>query len=330
MTTRILRTFMLVALLAVGVVGEGIGQEDTPFTVFNVYSLGDIGSAAAPYHSDFQGLSGAAGSAWFNYMSLNDLGLVPSEYSIFLGGEITMTGDVNNGGIQAGGLMTLTNVSVDGPLSGGADLIANGITCAGDVQVAGTADITASTISGTVFEGVPFTPIWDHAEVSAFFIERSAFYGSHSATLPYTVNFGEIRFNAVEEGNVFEIDASVFPTAWGVRVSGSAGQTVIINVHGTDADISWLTWTLSGSIQRHNILLNFVDAQTLYITETIALCNILAPLAATDFPAGLVEGGLWVGDLQGGGQVNYGFFAEPDPSVPTSHISWGQLKETYR
>ncbi len=71
------------------------------------------------------------------------------------------------------------------------------------------------------------------------------------------------------------------------------------------------------------------EAETLEISNVEVLGSILAPHAATYFPSGLVQGGLWVGDLKGGGQVNYGFFIEPEPSTAVGETSWGELKSRY-
>ena len=54
----------------------GFGAQTTqaadinPFN-FNVYSLGDIGTSGSGYGSDYQGVAGAAGSAYFTNFSLN-------------------------------------------------------------------------------------------------------------------------------------------------------------------------------------------------------------------------------------------------------------------
>lgn len=325
--TQVLPVLVLIALC---VFGQASADGESPFMYFNVYSLGDIGSPAAPYHSDYQGLSGAAGSVWLYDMSLNDIGPVPSTYAIFVGGAFTMTGAVNNGGVEAGDLIGVTQFSVDGDMSGGADLLAVGGLCTGDITVAGSADIQSFTVQGSVYEGVPFVPECDHTAVSAFFTERSAFYGAMSPTQSYTYSGGEIWFDATDLVAVFEVDASVVDTAWGVKISGTEDQTVIINVTGTVASLTYMDWTLTGTIERSRILVNFLEAETLEISNIEVLGSILAPHAAVYFPSGLVQGGLWVGNLDGGGQVNHGIFIEPEPSSATENVSWGRVKALYR
>ena len=305
--------------------------DQSPFTSFNVYSLGDIGCQSSPYHSDFQGLSGARGSVWFSSMSLNDLGLVASDYAIFVGGAFDMTGAVNNGGIEATGSMHLHSISVAGDISGGADLVASGGLCEGDLRVAGTADLQSFTVTGNIYEGYAFIPTWDHEWVSAFFTERSAYYGALDETGSYELQWGEVLFSADADINVFFIDADVIDAAWGVRITGSDGQSVIINIAGPQGSLSCMSWQLTGTIERSRVLVNFVEAQSLEIVGIEVLGSVLAPCAATSFPSGLVQGGLWVADLQGGGQVNYGYFEEPDePPTPADISSWGRLKAAFR
>lgn len=82
--------------------------------------------------------------------------------------------------------------------------------------VAGEAQLPGFTVAGYVQEGAPFNPTWDH-------------------------DWGEIVFIGNEELNVFFVDASVLADAWGVKINASAGQTVIVNVNGSDAEITYMS-----------------------------------------------------------------------------------------
>ncbi|MBD3237947.1 MAG: choice-of-anchor A family protein, partial [Candidatus Eisenbacteria bacterium] len=307
------------------------GAEESPFEFFNVYSCGDIGTAEAPYHSDFQGLSGASGSAHFRSMSLNDLGAIPSDYAIFVGGDFEMTGAVNHGGVEAAGDLRLHSISVDGDLAGGGDLDADGGLCDGDVRVAGNAQLAGFTVTGSVTEGAVFSPTWDHDWVADYLRSRSTDFAAYAATAEYEERWGELIFRGSEQLNVFCVEAAALETAWGVTIEAAEGQTVIVNVRGSDAELTYMSWRLSGGIARSGVLLNFYEAATLEITGIEVLGSILAPQAIVQFPAGLVQGGLWVGELRGGGQVNQGSFTEPqDPPTPARMKSWGAMKATFR
>jgi len=315
-------------VLAVSVLpAAGTGVD--PFLYFNVYSLGDIGSAASPYHSDYQGIGGCAGSAWFSGMSLNDVGAVSSKYSFHAGGSFTFTGAVNNGGVEAGGDIALTGVSVQGDVVSGGNVTGNGGSVSGDLTAAGTATLTGLTVSGTVSEGVPFTADVDLGAVSSFFLARSTYYGLLPATASPSVG-GQVVFTGVSGTNVFDVDASAIDAAWGVAVNAPADATVIVNVRGTLGKITSMDWQVNGGIPLDQVLIHFPEADSLHITGVAVRGNVLAPGASCAFPSGLVTGGLWVGSLRGGGQVNHGFFTEPEPPTSVKSASWGSVKKLWR
>ncbi|MBN1827380.1 MAG: choice-of-anchor A family protein [Candidatus Eisenbacteria bacterium] len=318
---------VLTAVLLPGAAAAGSGVD--PFLFFNVFSLGDIGSAASPYHSDYQGIGGCAGSAWFSGMSLNDVGPVPGDFAFFAGETFTFTGAVNNGGVEAGGDVFLTGVSVQGDVVSGGDVTGSGGSVNGDLTAAGTATLTALTVSGAVSEGIPFTPTVDPDAVSSFLLARSTYYGALPATGSPFVG-GQVAFNGAAGTNVFDVDASAIDAAWGVAVVAPAEATVIVNVRGTAGAITNMDWQVSGGIPLDHLLIHFPEADSLRITGVAVRGNILAPHAICDFPSGLVTGGLWVGELRGGGQVNHGFFTEPQPPTSVRSASWGSVKRMFR
>lgn len=324
------RTALLCILGAALGALPGPAAGESPFERFAVFSLGDIGSTEQPYHSDFQGEAGAAGSAVFFGMSLNDLGLPGGAVSFIAGGDFTFTGSVRNGGVEAGGDVTLMAVSIEGDLKSGGDVAGNGGTIDGDVTAAGSVSLTSLTVGGETRSGEPYVPTEDLGAAAGFFLERSDHYASLTPTGTPAVG-GQVVFDAGPGVNVFEVDAPAVDAAWGAWIRGPAGATVIVNVLGAAGALTNMDWQVTGGVGLDEVLVHFPEATSLEIRGVAVFGNVLAPRAATRFPAGLVVGGLWVGDLQGGGQVNYGTFVEPD-DTPTStrSTSWGSIKKTFR
>ena len=322
---RLLILGLIVGLCAAPAAAEGFN----PFEFFNVYSLDAIGSQASPYHSDFQGIGGAGGDCHFSYFSINDLGLIPSPYSLHVGGTLAFTGAIRNGGIEGAGAMILTGVSVEGDIACGADFTGNGGSSSGDISAAGTVALTGFTVGGAVSEGQPFVPCIDLDAVSSFFLDKSDEFAGWADTGTPSIG-GQVVFTATLPGvNVFTVDATALDSAWGVLVQGSGESWVIVNVFGTTAALTTMDWQVQG-IDPSHVLFNFPEALSLLIHQVGVVGNLLAPHALCDFPAGLVTGCLWVGELQGGGQVNFGFFTEPTPPTDTESRSWGDLKRLYR
>jgi len=326
--SRVLVCLLALAALPGFVLGSPTPAD--PFLYFNVYSLGNIGSGASPYHSDYQGIGGCAGSAWFSSMSLNDVGLVPSDWAFHAAGDFTMTGDVNNGGIEATGDVALTSFSVDGGVTSGGDVTGTGGTIDGDLIAAGAVALSGVTVTGSTLDYTAFSAACDHGSVSDFLTARSAYYAALPVT-GSTIVGGQVVFNAVSGTNVFSVDATAIVAAWGVAIQGPPDATIIVNVAGATAAFESMAWTVAPSVDPCRVLINVPSANTLTIQGINLIGNVLAPHAATSFPSGLVTGALWIGDLQGGGQVNDGGgFCEPEQPTSVKTTSWGSVKSMFR
>ena len=88
---------------------------ENPFGYFNVYSLGDIGSSSDKYHSDFQGVGGAAGDVFFSSFSLHGMES-DSDYVLHTGGSATLTGSYLKG-VEIGGDAHLGNLNINGTVA---------------------------------------------------------------------------------------------------------------------------------------------------------------------------------------------------------------------
>ncbi|MCK5113495.1 MAG: choice-of-anchor A family protein [Phycisphaerae bacterium] len=293
-----------------------------PFGYFNVYSLKDIGTSNSPYTSDYQGIAGAAGNASFNTFSLADVDTRP--YSLHAGGNIQLGGGTYHGNVEALGNAVLPGGgSIFGDLTVGANATASGGgTISGAVVAGGTANFSPSyTVSGGITQHATINPVLDagdYNDISQFFLDTSASIGAAAPTGVVVDKYGELILNASSGVNVFNIDADEYYGAWGATVNGPADAIVWVNIIGTSVNLDWTDWVYNG-VGAGNVLLNFPDATSINFDGGGHAVNTLAPLADVSFPYGLITGNLIVGDLQGGGQVNLGFYDHggevPEPAT---------------
>ena len=291
---------------------------DGPLGYFNVYSLGDIGSASAPYHSDFQGPAGAAGDVHFARFSLADV-KVPAGFALHVGASARLGGGSYHGSVEAGGDVELGFLDISGNIASGGD-VSNfgGGTVGGDVVASGSVSLTQQmTVYGDKTSGAPYSPRVDHAAMSEFFRTSSDAIGALSETTSATDSWGMLSISAESGENVVSLDGTVLRRAWGLSITGPEDAVVYINIPNETVSLNWTGWEYRGGISAGDVLLNMPNAARLTLSSANAV-NILAPNAETYFGAGLIEGVLVVGDLQGGGQVNIGGFNHtpvPEPSA---------------
>jgi len=287
---------------------------------FNVFSLGDIGAASAAYHSDFQGIAGLGGDAYFSSFSLHDIATAGpgTPYSLYAGGDVRITGSINNGGIEAGGSVFINGANVDGTIRAGGNLDGTGGTVLGDAILGGS-DLTGFpvTVHGTVSTDVSFESSQDVSEVGDFFLDASNLIGGMPATTPTGLRYGEILIDLQPGINVAEISSAVLNAAWGVRITGPADATLYINVPDASVAFNSLVWNYQNGMSAEHTLLNLANAETFGLSNGDHQVNILAPRADTYFPHGLVTGNLIAGSLTGGGQVNDGGFRGEIPEPAT-------------
>ena len=312
--------FVIASIVLAAVSISLAGPVDDPMGYFNVYSLGDIGSPSAKYHSDFQGVCGAAGDVYFSSFSLSLPGHASSTgYTLHTGGSATLTG-AYHGSLEIGHNAHLGGLSVAGSVVAGGDIISfSGGQIAGDAIAGGAVALSgAMTVHGDKVSGAVFEPAVNHAALSAHLLATSAEIGAMPDTAVITDRWGGLSMVAHSGVNVVSIEGAALKRAWGFSIAAPADAVVYINVLGETVNLDWTGWSYVGGITPDDVLVNMPEATTLGLTSANA-ANILAPRALATFPAGLVTGALIVGDLQGGGQVNLGSFSHgwpvPEPAT---------------
>ncbi len=275
----------------------------------NVVLRGDLGSEADPYQSDFEGAAAVLGDVWVASFSLNDVceDMVP--YSLFAGGEVQITGAINNGGIEAAGDIALVGASVAGSVFGGGDLLEGSGTIEGDLVLAGEDHAGLSiTVEGGIAEHCPYTPVLDLEALEGWFVQASASVAALEPTCTASERWGELSIEIQEGVNVVELEPEDLEDAWGVTIRGPAEAELYINLSGTQLALDGMVWTYLDGVQAETVLLNLPEVNDLDIIQGDHHVNMLAPHAEVEFPSGLVSGNLVAASLQGGGQVNCGHF----------------------
>jgi len=320
--------FLLVIMISFvnsGAIGEGL----TPFTQFNLYSRGNIGSVGAPYQGDIAGVGASDGSAWIGETSINGSGSNQMDFSFYCTGDLTIAGEINHSGLHVGANLLILGATVNGDVIAGSHVSGNGGSVLGDITAGGMVVMTSAYVSGAVNQYVPYLPPITWSYVDNFYITKAQQYREMPATGTPSVG-SLIQIDATTLVNVVALDASDLASAWSVTVTGDDGVAVIINVSGMDIDLANMDWQLSDGIERTNVLINCYEATSLDIENTTVVGNVLAPFAACDFSSGTIEGALWVGSLSGAGDVNEGFFSEPDESTKVMfEESWGAIKRLF-
>lgn len=289
------------------------GPVDDPFGYFNLYSLGDVGSASAPYQGEIIGVAGAAGNVYFS-SALHGHNS-STGYALHAGGSAALTGTYL-GSLDVGGNVRLGGAGVAGSLVAGGDVTSSaGGAIGGDVIAAGAISLPESVIvNGTRQSGVAYTPRVNHEALSDYFAEAAMNIGLREDTGQWTEDGGHIRFQGQAGVNVITVDAATLKGAWAVTIEAPEGAVVYVNVPDGAVELDGTAWRYEGGLDAADVVLNLPFAMSLDLSSTNAV-NVLAPFATTYFDCGLLAGTLVVGDLQGGGQINPSSFEQGD-SIP--------------
>lgn len=285
---------------------------------FNVFSRSTIGTPGQGYGSDFQGASGAVGDVNFNGFTVKGVGGTSPSLArgFYGGGNFTLQGSVDHDGIEVAGNVTLNSGSVNGIVRAGGNLggssgSVNGNAWLGGIKTTGN----PLTVSGSLNENEPFSPTVNLGAVSSYFANVGNFAANHAPTTNFSMNFSQMVINATGPLTVVNITAANLAGVWGIHVVG--GGTVVVNLAGTNLNLTGLTWSYAGGSSAQKTLLNMNQATSINMQGSNEV-NMLAANAAVNFSSGLVTGNLIVGSLTGSGQVNWGGGFEGGSDIPSA------------
>ena len=100
----------------------------------------------------------------------------------------------------------------------------------------------------------------------------------------------------------FSVSGSNLAGSFGITFSGTASETVVINVSGTADSLPNVGYTLTGGLTVDHVLFNFYQATSLAIGSGKG--SVLAPYAAVNFASGSLDGEIIAKSLTGGGETH--------------------------
>ena len=238
-------------------------------TPFNVFVTGD----ASLQGSDSQGALAVGGNATLRDYSVG--ATLPNSQGtrdvLVVGGNLTFTnGAVQNGNAVYGGSGTLTNVVF--PQGGSA-------------RQGSVLDFNAAT---TQLRGL------------------SASYATLASNGTASVQNGVLTLSGSSPTlNVFTVAGNAVAGARSITINAPSSATVLVNIDGTTGGFTNASFTLNG-VDTSHVLYNFYQTTALTLQNVAIQGSILAPSAAIDFTAGVINGTLVGASFNGGGQSNTG------------------------
>lgn len=280
----------------------------------NVAVFGDIGSASLPRGADYDGAAAATGNVWYKSFSVNfDAHNAVGPISHYVGGTLSWDGgQVYHGGLEVHGNVNLSGVGVAGSvLTGGSLGGIGGGAITGNVETAGQCSWCTqpgSSVSGATVAPAPFQESLDLPQLQTYFMcvsnQLAQSVNNPTAGAQVTNQYGHLYISLVAgQRNFVTIAAGLLLSAWQITIQGTATSELIINVPDTVVILNTLVWDYQGVLEG-KVLLNMAFATTVTVTSGPHTVVFLAPWAVLDFPQGVIEGNVIVGQLMGGnGQI---------------------------
>ncbi len=297
---------------------------------FNLFLKGDI----EYYRSDVEGRVAVGGNAKLKAFSIG-LKADHNDYNLIVGGKINAGGpgnseggQVNNGGIFAGGNIDLQRIGLpEGDIVSKGDVSLKeltvekgGVRAAGkvdlknvdvkkDVEASGSVTLTNSTVHGTVHSNSspsisdPFN--FDEVDLASISTDVKNYSGASNGI----VSAGGTLLLDCDDISIcyFNLTKAEIENAGLFKINAKSNATVVINVDGSSnstLEIANKGFELSGGIRSTNILYNLYKFNEITMHNIGIPGSILAPGATIDFFEGNMEGILMAKNLIGGSLGN--------------------------
>jgi len=285
-----------------------------PFAYFNVYSLGNIGSANDRYNTDFQGVTGAAGDAYFGNFGFTNNN--QSEYVFHGDGQLNMASGGFKGSVDVAGTTNLSNFHITGDLFAGSDVSLSNFSISGNLNHAGNLSMSSGSAGGTILSSFAYQPEIDFLSLNQLFRDTSSSLAQRAdtGTIDYRNSGGDLHAIAASGENVFTVTAEELRKAYAFTVTGPADAVVYINVvgDGNTELMDGANWHYLGGVKNDDVIVNYTNADRINLHGS-NIVNLLAPDADIYFTSGVHTGNLIAANLYGGAQVNLGGFDGPIP-----------------
>ena len=263
---------------------------------YNAFIYGDL----MVNNSDSQGRIAAGGNINMSNYSVGSLAS-PAPYSLMGGGNVTFgPGSVWNGGIFAGGDLSIRNHYIQGD-----------VTVNGNITYPAGGTVTGSTAKNAgAASPVDFDAEFDYLKWLSGSFQSTTANGTTNV-LYYAQT--QITFTGSDAVNYFSLAGADLNNA--SNINFNVGNNIaIINVSGTADDFTTLGFAGTSGIQS-NILWNFYEASNVTLNTSVK-GSILAPNAHVDFNSAHVDGTIIADSLTGTGQFHQYKFDHDIPVVP--------------
>jgi choice-of-anchor A domain-containing protein len=314
-----LMTFIVT--IATAIATTGYASNFSPW-LYNVFTIDNIGTSQSPYAVDIEGTVGAGQNVYMTSYSVN-VNNTGTPYSIYAGGTVNLSnGQVNNGGIEAAGNISVTGSSVNGNINSGGSLYGSGGTITGNVILGGTNNSTLTVNPANVHQNVnPYSPTQNLSTDKTFFQNAATQFNQAPTVTTYTYGGGQMIVNptngnptqAAALGSGFtyvQLSLTQLQNLNNITINGGSNSYVVFDITDTTSTAQLLkavNFFLSGSMTIDNILFDLPNA-TLLTMNGGDYSSVLAPNADITYTNGALIGNLVAQDLYGNGQVDSGYF----------------------
>jgi len=236
-------------------------------------------------------------------------------FNVFVTGDASLQGSDSQGALAVGGAATLRDYSVGATLpnsNGTRDVLIVGGNLTftnGSVQNGNAVYGGSGTLINVIFpQGgrARQGSVLDFRAAASQLGNLSAYYATLTPNGTTSVQNGALTLSGSSTTlNVFTVSGTAVAGARSVTINAPASSTVLVNIDGTTGGFTNASFTLNG-VDASHVLYNFPQAMTLTLQQVAIQGSILAPSAAIDFTAGVINGTLVGASLSGGGQSNAG------------------------
>ncbi len=236
-------------------------------------------------------------------------------FNVFVTGDASLQGSDSEGALAVGGAATLRDYSVGATLPnsngtrdvlivGGALTFTNGSVQNGNAVSGGKGTLTNVTFpqGGSARQG----SVLDFGTAATQLVSLSTYYATLAPNGTTSVQNGTLTLSGSSTTlNVFTVTGAAVTGARSVTINAPASSTVLVNIDGGTGGFTNASFTLTG-VDASHVLYNFSQASALTLQHVAIQGSILAPSAAIDFTAGVINGTLVGASLNGGGHSNAG------------------------
>jgi len=273
-------------------------------------ALASVAAGAGSAHAAHKPQTAPAATA----CSTTPLGAA-TPFNVFVTGDASLQGSDSQGALAVGGNATLRDYSVgatlptsngtrDALVVGGNLTFTNGAVQNGNAVYGGTSALTNVTFpqGGSARQG----SVLDFGTAATQLVSLSTYYATLTPNGTTSVQNGALTLSGSSTTlNVFTVTGAAVAGARSVTINAPASSTVLVNINGTTGGFTNANFTLNG-VDASHVLYNFPQATTLTLQNVAIQGSILAPSAAINFTAGVINGTLVGASLNGGGQSNSG------------------------